>query len=83
MMSRWISLVPPPKVITSDGAVEALEPAGEHGAVGVAGDAGVGPDDLHQRAVDLGGQLGAVDLGGRRLGGGEVRRHRRRRPASS
>ena len=54
------------------GAVEALEPAGEHGAGGVAGDAGVRADDLHQRAVDLGGQLGAVDLGRRRVGGGEV-----------
>ena len=50
----------------------ALEAAGQHRALGGAGDAGVGADDLHQRPVDLGGQLGAVDLGGRGLGGGEV-----------
>src|SRR3954447_21528236 len=54
------------------GPVEALEAAAQHGAAGAGTDQCLGPDDLHQRPVDLGGHLGAVDLGRGRVGGGEV-----------
>ena len=62
MRSRWISLVPPPKVRISAPWNDPLEPAGQRSAGRVRRQAGGLAEDLGQQPVGLGEELGAEHL---------------------
>ena len=58
MMSRWISLVPPPNVRMSARPVHPLDPPAQHRARRPVADDARGPEHLHQQPV--GGRRSSV-----------------------